>query len=81
MMCAIAAAAGGQRGFVFVERGRERSQSEEEDKQNGESAPHLALILHEPWSDPRFGEASSRQVSSKHLEFPLPERKVECYLN
>jgi hypothetical protein len=74
VVCAVAAAAGGQRCVVAaIDEDRERSKTEEENEQNGERAPHLAFILHELWSDGRFGKSSGVQVSSFHLERPLPD--------
>ena len=71
MVRAVAAAAGGQRRIVSIEGGRKRAEAEEEDEQNGESAAHLAFIVHELWIGSRFEEAYGLQVSSFHLEFPL----------
>ena len=73
MVFAVAAAAGGQGCVVSIEGSRERAQAEEQDEQNGESAAHLAFIVHELWIVSRFGEACGLQVSSFHLEFPLAD--------
>jgi hypothetical protein len=78
MMHAVAAAAGRQRCVVSINGRRKRPQTEEEDKQNGESAPHLAFILHELWSGSRFGKARGVQVSSFHLAFPLPFERLNA---
>jgi hypothetical protein len=80
MVGAMTATAGGQKCVVSIDGGRKRCQTEEQDEQNGESAPHLAYILHELWNPPRFGQACGLQVSSMHLEFPYPDRKVQCRL-
>ncbi len=72
MVLAVTAAAGGQRCVVSIDGGRERSQAEEKNEQDGESAPHLRYMLHELWSNPRFGQACGLQVSSMHLDFPAP---------
>jgi hypothetical protein len=70
MVLAVTAAAGGQRCIVSIDGGRERPKAEQKHEQNGENAPHLAYMLHELWSNPRFGQVYGLQVSSMHLEFP-----------
>jgi len=42
-MGAVAAAADGQGSVASIDSGRKRSQAEEENKQDGENAPHLEL--------------------------------------
>jgi hypothetical protein len=59
MVFAVAAATGGQGCVVSIEGGRERAQAEEQDEQNGESAAHLAFIVHELWIVSRFGEGAA----------------------
>jgi hypothetical protein len=49
-MGTVPSAAGGQRRVVSVDGGPEGSQTEEKDEQDGESAAHLATMLHERWS-------------------------------
>lgn len=68
MVRAVATAAGGQGSVVSIKGDRKRSQGEENDEQDGESAPHLGIMLHELWSNRRFGEACGLQVSSFHLD-------------
>jgi hypothetical protein len=80
MVGAVAATAGGQRWVVSIDGDRKRSQAEEQNEQDGADAPHLGIILHELWNDLRFGKGCGLQVSSIHLDFPIPGRKVECLL-
>lgn len=48
VMRSVAAAAGGQaRVVVGCERGRKRPQPEKQNEEDGESAPHLQLMVHE----------------------------------
>ena len=79
-MGAMTATACGKRRFVSIDGGRERSQTEEQDEQDGESAAHLEIMLHECWSYRRFWKPRGLQVSSMHPEFPLTGRKVGCCL-
>jgi hypothetical protein len=51
---AVSAAAGGQRCVVSIDRDRERSQTEEQNQQDRENAPHLPFMLHELCSDSRI---------------------------
>ena len=48
MMRSVAAAAGGEARFIFSsQRGRERPEAEEENEEDGESTPHLGIIVHD----------------------------------
>ena len=73
----VAAAAGGQRRIVVVPMAKAKgSQPEEQDKKDGENAPHLAFMLHELWSCVAIRERDECvQVSSMHLDFPTLQLK------
>ena len=74
MVCAVAAAAGGQGCVVSaIDEDRKGSKTEDEYEQDGDSAAHLAFIVQELWSNQRFEKGSGLQVSSMHLQFPLPD--------
>jgi hypothetical protein len=48
MVCSVAAAAGWEaRVFLSSQRGRKRAETEEENKEDGKSAPHLEIIVHD----------------------------------
>ena len=74
---AVAAATGRQCGIrIGRESERKGAQSEKECEQDGEGTPHLLDMVQELRIEPRFGRRQGLQVSSMHLDFPTPGRRV-----
>lgn len=79
MVGALAAAAGGQaRILAGFERGRERTDAEQQDQQDGKRAPHLELIVHQS-ADLR-NEGANRYLAVGYHRFikKSTQRQREC---